>query len=125
MNAVLALKLSLVPLLIYLVTLAGRRWGPAVRLAVRLSHRRRPDPVCLDARAGRRLRRARGRGHLAGGRRHPRVQPGICLGLDALRGGRLDGARAAGLGALAVHLAVRRLLARPANPVPVQPEAKA
>jgi hypothetical protein len=30
MNAVLALKLSLVPLLIYLVTLAGRRWGPAV-----------------------------------------------------------------------------------------------
>lgn len=30
MNAVLLLKLSLVPLLIYLVTLAGRRWGPAV-----------------------------------------------------------------------------------------------
>jgi hypothetical protein len=30
MNAVLALKLTLVPLLIYLVTLAGRRWGPAV-----------------------------------------------------------------------------------------------
>lgn len=30
MNAVLALKLLLVPLLIYLVTLAGRRWGPAV-----------------------------------------------------------------------------------------------
>jgi hypothetical protein len=30
MNAVLVLKLSLVPLLIYLVTLAGRRWGPGV-----------------------------------------------------------------------------------------------
>jgi hypothetical protein len=30
MNAVLLLKLLLVPLLIYLVTLAGRRWGPAV-----------------------------------------------------------------------------------------------
>ncbi|WP_305823795.1 hypothetical protein [Massilia brevitalea] len=30
MTAVLALKLTLVPLLIYLVTLAGRRWGPAV-----------------------------------------------------------------------------------------------
>jgi hypothetical protein len=30
MNAVLALKLTLVPVLIYLVTLAGRRWGPAV-----------------------------------------------------------------------------------------------
>ena len=30
MTAVLALKLALVPLLIYLVTLAGRRWGPAV-----------------------------------------------------------------------------------------------
>ena len=30
MNAVLALKLLLVPLLIYLVTLAGRRWGPGV-----------------------------------------------------------------------------------------------
>jgi hypothetical protein len=30
MTAVLVLKLSLVPLLIYLVTLAGRRWGPAV-----------------------------------------------------------------------------------------------
>ena len=30
MTAVLALKLILVPLLIYLVTLAGRRWGPAV-----------------------------------------------------------------------------------------------
>uniref|UniRef100_UPI002896C954 hypothetical protein n=1 Tax=Massilia sp. TaxID=1882437 RepID=UPI002896C954 len=30
MTAVLALKLFLVPLLIWLVTLAGRRWGPAV-----------------------------------------------------------------------------------------------
>lgn len=30
MTAVLALKLTLVPLLIYLVTLAGRRWGAAV-----------------------------------------------------------------------------------------------
>lgn len=30
MTAVLALKLFLVPLLIYLVTLAGRRWGPMV-----------------------------------------------------------------------------------------------
>lgn len=30
MNAVLALKLLLVPLLIWLVTLAGRRWGPGV-----------------------------------------------------------------------------------------------
>ncbi|MGX4642419.1 hypothetical protein [Massilia sp. SYSU DXS3249] len=30
MNAVLVLKLLLVPLLIWLVTLAGRRWGPAV-----------------------------------------------------------------------------------------------
>jgi hypothetical protein len=30
MNAVLALKLTLLPLLIYLVTLAGRRWGQAV-----------------------------------------------------------------------------------------------
>ena len=30
MTAVLALKLTLVPLLIYLVTLAGRRWGPRV-----------------------------------------------------------------------------------------------
>jgi hypothetical protein len=30
MNAVLVLKLTLVPLLIWLVTLAGRRWGPAV-----------------------------------------------------------------------------------------------
>ena len=30
MHAVLALKLALVPLLIWLVTLAGRRWGPAV-----------------------------------------------------------------------------------------------
>lgn len=30
MNAVLALKLFLVPSLIYAVTLAGRRWGPAV-----------------------------------------------------------------------------------------------
>lgn len=30
MTAVLALKLFLVPLLIYVVTLAGRRWGPAV-----------------------------------------------------------------------------------------------
>ncbi|HBF50271.1 MAG TPA: hypothetical protein DDX04_07705, partial [Massilia sp.] len=30
MTAVLALKLVLVPLLIYLVTLAGRRWGPSV-----------------------------------------------------------------------------------------------
>jgi hypothetical protein len=30
MNAVLLLKLLLVPLLIYMVTLAGRRWGPAV-----------------------------------------------------------------------------------------------
>jgi hypothetical protein len=30
MTAVLVLKLSLVPLLIYLVTLAGRRWGPQV-----------------------------------------------------------------------------------------------
>ena len=30
MNAILALKLFLVPSLIYAVTLAGRRWGPAV-----------------------------------------------------------------------------------------------
>lgn len=30
MNSVLALKLFLVPSLIYVVTLAGRRWGPAV-----------------------------------------------------------------------------------------------
>jgi len=30
MNAVLALKLAVVPVLIWLVTLAGRRWGPAV-----------------------------------------------------------------------------------------------
>jgi hypothetical protein len=30
MNSVLALKLLLVPFLIYVVTLAGRRWGPAV-----------------------------------------------------------------------------------------------
>ncbi|MFC5479246.1 hypothetical protein [Massilia suwonensis] len=30
MNAVLVLKLTLVPLLIYLITLAGRRWGPQV-----------------------------------------------------------------------------------------------
>ncbi|MTW10927.1 hypothetical protein GM658_09960 [Pseudoduganella eburnea] len=30
MNSVLALKLFLVPFLIYAVTLAGRRWGPAV-----------------------------------------------------------------------------------------------
>lgn len=30
MTAVLALKLFLVPVLIYLVTLAGRRWGPLV-----------------------------------------------------------------------------------------------
>ena len=30
MHAVLVLKLTLVPLLIWLVTLAGRRWGPAV-----------------------------------------------------------------------------------------------
>ncbi|WP_431478872.1 hypothetical protein [Massilia eburnea] len=30
MNSILALKLFLVPWLIYAVTLAGRRWGPAV-----------------------------------------------------------------------------------------------
>ncbi|HEY0584751.1 MAG TPA: hypothetical protein VGD52_01345 [Pseudoduganella sp.] len=30
MNSILALKLFLVPVLIYAVTLAGRRWGPAV-----------------------------------------------------------------------------------------------
>jgi hypothetical protein len=89
MNAMLALKLTLVPLLIYLVTLAGRRWGPAVA------------------------------GWLSA---FPIVAGPILFALTLEQGA----AFALALGcALVVHVAARRLLARPAILAPAVSEAKA